>query len=96
MPFMAWHSIYGMARHSRHGTAFTAWHGIYGFLCAPLPTFQRPVIVSGTVLTTGASVAVIVTACVTWLRQVLIGNGALLAPAGDRGGKGKERKGKGA
>ena len=68
---------------------FTAWHGIYGFLCAPLPAFQRPVIVSGTVLTTGASVAVIVTACVTWLRQVLTGNGARLAPAGDRGRKGK-------
>ena len=39
-------------------------------------------------LTTGASVAVIVTASVTWLRQVLIGNGVLLAPAGE----GKERK----
>ena len=55
---------------------FMAWHAIHGMAR----------------LTTGASVAVIVTACVTWRRQVLIGNGALLAPAGDRGGEGKKRK----
>ena len=49
-------------------------------LRAPLPAFQRPVMESGTVLTTPFSEAVMLTACVTWLRKVLIGKVALLTP----------------